>query len=101
MTELNPHFLHLACTFCGTQYPSDQLMNLCPKDQRPVQAVYDIEAIKQTDWYQPERKDMWRFSGLLPLESGFQSHGEGFTPLLDHSDKRWPLISESSASARA
>ncbi len=86
MTELNPHFTHLQCTFCGAQYTNDAPMNLCPNDQRPVQAVYDTKALKKTTWYHPQRKNMWRFSGLLPISSGYQSHGEGFTPLLDHSD---------------
>ncbi len=62
-------------------------MNLCPKDQRPVQAVYDTNAIKLIQWYHPERKDMWRFAGLLPIATGYQSHGEGYTPLLDYSDQ--------------
>ncbi len=86
MTQLNPHLSHLECTFCGASYPKDQLMNLCPKDQRPVQAVYDTAAIKNTQWYHPERQDMWRFAGLLPIASGYQSQGEGFTPLLNYSD---------------
>ena len=88
MTELNPHFSHLECTFCNEKYPNNQLMNLCPKDQRPVQVVYDLKAIKKTNWYQPTRKDLWRFAGLLPISSGFISHGEGFTPLLDYSDNK-------------
>ena len=86
MTELNPHFSHLACSLCGARYRKDQPMNLCPQDQRPVQAVYDTAAIKDTKWYHPERTDMWRFAGLLPISVGYQSHGEGFTPLLDYSD---------------
>ena len=86
MTELNPHFSHLQCTYCGTHFPNDVLMNLCPKDHRPVQAVYDIEAIKNTTWYHPERTNMWRFSGLLPICSDYQTYGEGHTPLLNHSD---------------
>lgn len=85
MTELNPHLSHLVCTLCGSQYPKDQLMNLCPKDHRPVQAEYDTDAIKTSDWYHPERKNLWRFAGLLPITDGFQSQGEGFTPLFDHS----------------
>ncbi len=88
MTELNPHLTHLVCTFCGTNYPKDQPMNLCPKDHRPVQAVYDTAAIKNTGWYHPEKLDMWRFAGLLPISTGYQSHGEGFTPLLDYSDHK-------------
>ncbi len=86
MTELNPHLSHLVCTFCGAEYASDTPMNLCPKDQRPVQAVYDTTAIKASQWYHPERQDMWRFAGLLPLNAGFSSQGEGYTPLLDYSD---------------
>ncbi|WP_223786821.1 threonine synthase [Marinicella meishanensis] len=86
MTQLNPHLSHLTCTYCGQQYPLDEPMNLCPHDQRPVQMVYDTEAIKNTDWYHPERKDLWRFAGLLPISEGFVSLGEGHTPLLNHSD---------------
>jgi len=61
-------------------------MNLCPHDQRPVQMVYDTEALKGTDWYQPERQDMGRFAGLLPLGDGFQTFGTGYTPLLNYDD---------------
>lgn len=61
-------------------------MNLCPDDHRPVQVIYDAKAIKTTDWYAPQRKNMWRFSGLLPLTTGFQTQGEGFTPLLPYPD---------------
>ncbi len=88
MTKLNQHFTHLQCTYCGAEYAKDVPMNLCPKDNRPVQAIYDTAAMKNTTWYHPKRKDMWRFSGLLPIASGYQSHGEGFTPLLDHCDHK-------------
>ncbi len=87
MTALNPHFSHLVCTFCGAEYTTDQPMNLCPKDQRPVQAVYNTTALKSTPWYQPERKDMWRFAGLLPMGEGYRSFGEGYTPLLNYNDQ--------------
>lgn len=46
-----------------------------------------------TAWYRPERPDMWRFGGLLPLDIGnpedrqhIVTLGEGHTPLLDYSD---------------
>lgn len=72
-------------------------MNLCPADQRPVEIIMDLEKLAATQpqmaWYHPERKDMWRFGGLLPLDindPGDQRHivtlGEGCTPLLDYSD---------------
>jgi len=86
MTQLNPHLSHLACTFCDRQFPADQPMNLCPEDGRPVQAVYDTDAIKASQWYVPERPNMWRFAGLLPLAEGFVSLGEGHTALLDYND---------------
>jgi threonine synthase len=44
-------------------------------------------------WYQPDRNDMWRFGGLLPLDINNpedQPHifnlGEGHTPLLNYND---------------
>lgn len=86
MTTLNPHLSHLECTLCATRFPANQPMNLCPHDQRPVQLVYDTEALKNTNWYQPERRDMSRFAGLLPLRDGFQTFGTGFTPLLTYDD---------------
>ena len=58
-------------------------------------------AAEQPDlaWYQPERNNMWRFGGLLPLDINNlddQAHifnlGEGHTPLLDYNDH--PLAQE-------
>ena len=50
-------------------------------------------------WYQPERNDMWRFGGLLPLDINHPDDrphifnlGEGNTPLLDYNDH--PLAAE-------
>ncbi len=87
----------LKCTACGTEYPADRLMNLCPADGRPVEVVMDLERLRaeQPDlaWYHPERRDMWRFGGLLPLdiaEPEDRRHivtlGEGCTPCLDYRD---------------
>ncbi|TRY32132.1 threonine synthase [Aliiglaciecola sp. M165] len=83
---------HLVCTECGTQYPVDRPMNLCPKDNRPVQMVLDIQSIKEhykgMDWYHPNVANMWRFGPLLPFDIGTDKHkvctlGEGHTPLID------------------
>jgi threonine synthase len=89
--------LCLKCTACGTEYPADTLMNLCPRDQRPVEVIIDLERLRteQPDaaWFDPARNDMWRFGGLLPLDIQnpderpfIVSLGEGHTPLLDFSD---------------
>ena len=86
---------HLKCIACRAEYPADRLMNLCPEDGRPVEIVLDLERLQseQPDcgWYHPERRDMWRFGGLLPLDLSepgdrhyIVSLGEGCTPLLDY-----------------
>jgi len=88
---------HLQCTGCGAEYAADTIMNLCPVDNRPVEIIIDLERLKseQPDlaWYHPERKDMWRFGGLLPLDINNQQDqphifnlGEGYTPLLQYHD---------------
>jgi threonine synthase len=90
----------LKCIACGAEYPADRLMNLCPEDGRPVEVILDLERLlaEQPDlgWYHPERRDMWRFGSLLPLDIAdpadrghIVSLGEGCTPLLDY--RRHPL----------
>ena len=87
----------LKCTACGTEYPADTLMNLCPQDGRPVEIVMDLERLLSEQpgmgWYRPDRRDMWRFGGLLPLDIAdpedvrhIVTLGEGCTPCLDYSD---------------
>jgi len=87
----------LKCTACGIEYPAGQLMNLCPVDQRPVEMIIDLERLGREQpelrWYHPERKDMWRFGGLLALDIAnpddrefIVNLGEGHTPLLDYSE---------------
>ncbi len=87
----------LKCTACGAEYPADTLMNLCPVDQRPVEIQLDIPRLAAEQaglaWYQPARKDMWRFGGLLALDINREQDqpfitclGEGHTPLLEYSD---------------
>lgn len=86
---------HLMCATCGTQYPADRLMNLCEKDGRPVQIVIDVERLKaergRDGWWDPARKDLWRFGGLLPLDAAdaqdrrdIVALGEGNTPALPY-----------------
>ena len=88
---------HLRCLGCGAEYAADTLMNLCPVDQRPVEIVLDLQKLDSVQaakaWYKPERNDMWRFGGLLPLDVNDREDarhifalGEGHTPLLPYSD---------------
>jgi threonine synthase len=94
---------HLRGIGSGACYPADTVMNLCPVDGRPVEIVMDIERLRaerpEASWYLPQRRDMWRFGGLLPLDAGEPAEagqivtlGEGETPLLDCS--AWPLACE-------
>ena len=81
----------------GATYPPARVMNLCEEDGRPVEIVLDIERLRQEEpdraWYVPERRDMWRFGALLPLDvsdpadrSFITSLGEGATPLRPYVD---------------
>jgi threonine synthase len=87
----------LKCTACGKEYAPESLMNLCPVDGRPIEIIIDLERLQASQpnaaWYQPDRRDMWRFGGLLPLDINqaddrkhIVSLGEGHTPVLDFSD---------------
>jgi threonine synthase len=84
---------HLSCQTCGATYPKDRVMNLCEVDNRPVQIVLDLERLKAErgpdGGWDPSRRDLWRFGGLLPLDvadpddrRSVVSLGEGFTPSL-------------------
>lgn len=78
---------HLECGLCGTIYPADRLMNLCPERARPLLARYDLEQAARTltaDALRQRSADMWRYAEVLPEQSPAArvSLGEGWTPLL-------------------
>ncbi len=86
----------LACPTCGTTYPADRVMNLCPVDNRPVQIVLDLDRLKAErgpdGGWNPSRRDLWRFGGLLPLDIDDEDdrrhivcRGEGYTPSVPYS----------------
>jgi threonine synthase len=76
----------------GIEYPADRPMNLDPADGRPVEMVLDLErlaAVNPGAWYDPRRRDMWRFGALMALDINDPADaahivplGEGATPLL-------------------
>jgi len=79
----------------GVEYPADVPMNLDPLDGRPVEMVLDLERLARERpngaWYDPGRRDMWRFGGLMALDITDPDDarhivplGEGGTPLLDY-----------------
>jgi threonine synthase len=86
---------HLACSTCGATYAADMPMNLCPKDERPVQVVLDLDRLRAErgpdGFWDPTRPSLWRFGGLLPLDAddpddrrSIVSLGEGHTPSLPY-----------------
>jgi threonine synthase len=79
----------------GIEYPADVPMNLDPSDGRPVEMVLDLERLAaekpRAAWYDPSRRDMWRFGALMALDASDPADarhlvplGEGNTPLLDY-----------------
>ena len=81
----------------GVEYSADLPMNLDPVDGRPVEMVIDLERLASVQpnaqWYDPSRRDMWRFGGLMALDvndpadaAHIVALGEGGTPLLDYAD---------------
>jgi threonine synthase len=81
----------------GREYPADRLMNLDPVDNRPVEMVLDLERLRKEQselrWYHPQRRDLWRFGALLPLDIAnpddrqhIVTLGEGHTPLREYPD---------------
>jgi threonine synthase len=79
----------------AAEYPADRPMNLDPVDGRPVEMVLDLERLARerphAAWYDPARRDLWRFGGLMALDitdahdaTHIVALGEGGTPQLDY-----------------
>jgi threonine synthase len=82
---------HLVCSVCRAEYPADRIMNLCERDGRPLQISLNLERLRaergQQGWWNPDRRNLWRFGGLLPLDADdvadrryITTLGEGCTP---------------------
>jgi threonine synthase len=70
-------------------------MNLCEQDGRPIQVALDLGRLRaergQDGWWNPGRRSLWRFGGLLPLDHDAPEDrrfitdlGEGCTPSLPY-----------------
>lgn len=79
----------------GIEYPHTAPMNLDPADGRPVEMVLDLDRLARerpdAAWYDPARRDMWRFGALMALDindpvdaAHIVPLGEGCTPQLDY-----------------
>ena len=80
-------FDHLECSACGTEYPGNVLMNLCPKCQKPLLARYRLDEAAETmtkEVLSTRSADLWRYEEVLPVqdEAAILRLGEGWTPLL-------------------
>lgn len=95
--------LELRCRACGARWSADQLHNLCPTDQRPLEIGLDLDRIRSEfgpdGGWDPSVRSLWRFGALLPLNwndrgerARIVSLGEGCTPCLAYSHpwaERW------------
>lgn len=86
---------HLFSPSSGATYPRDRIMNLCERDGRPVQIAMDLDRLRvergPQGFWDPSRRDLWRFGGLLPLDITDPEDarqivplGEGYTPEIRH-----------------
>ncbi len=80
------HITHLECTLCGKNYSHREPMRLCPDDEKPLFARYDLESARNT--LTPESlpgrpSNMWRYEEVMPVEDpgSIITLGEGMTPL--------------------
>jgi len=78
---------HLECGLCGERLEAGRLWNLCPKDQKPLLARYDLDAARASVTpasIAGREPTMWRYRELLPVrDDAFKlCLGEGFTPLM-------------------
>ena len=82
---------HLRCLTCEAEFPASTVMNLCPRDHQPVEIVHDLASVRATlgpqGWWRPDRRNLWRFGALLPLDYDNEADrasivclGEGCTP---------------------
>ncbi|WP_293002340.1 threonine synthase [Nevskia sp.] len=88
---------HLRGTKSGLHYSADVPMNLDPADGKPVEMVLDLDRLKRElpdlAWYHPQRRDLWRFGALMPLDIAHPADaahivalGEGCTPLREYAE---------------
>ena len=85
---MNSAIKNLECTLCGQTYDYDNPMRLCPEDDKPLFARYDLEAAAKSltkSSMAGRRSDMWRYEEVMPVkdDSSVVSLGEGFTPLFN------------------
>jgi threonine synthase len=85
---LNMSFLkHIQCSYCEMILDADQIHNLCPKCDKPLLVIYDLNKAKDKfprDSLKDREQNLWRYHELLPVykQKYRLTLGEGFTPLI-------------------
>jgi threonine synthase len=77
--------MNLECSSCSTEYPADQLINLCRACGAPLLVHYELaENRALRDEVRTRRCDMWRYREVLPpvADDEIVTLGEGCTPML-------------------
>jgi threonine synthase len=75
---------HLECSACGLRHQADRPATLCETCGKPLLARYDLAAAARTlrrDEVASRPPDMWRYREMMPDPGGYESLGEGFTPI--------------------
>lgn len=84
---MKSYFTHLECSACGTTFPADRLLNVCPECGKPLFARYDLDRARR-GWQRTSLDSrpptLWRYAEMLPVHDDAYrlTLGEGFTPLL-------------------
>ncbi|MFQ5651832.1 MAG: threonine synthase [bacterium] len=83
----NSFISHLTCSECGERFDHRELQTFCPRSDKPLLAVYDLDRARselRREVMLNRPPNLWRYRELLPVleQENIVSFGEGVTPLL-------------------
>jgi threonine synthase len=78
----------LRCVKCGTKYPTNEKVSVCPKCQGLFEIEYDYDAMQnnfdKNELNTSKARGLWRYAKALPVRTeSIVTFGEGFTPLVE------------------
>lgn len=84
---MKSYFSYLECGYCGKEFESDRVWNLCTDCQKPLLARYDLEQAAQAispEEIKKREETLWRYYEMLPVKNSdyVLNLGEGFTLLI-------------------
>jgi threonine synthase len=85
-----PAFLGFRCSLCGSEFPADAALYICPRDQGNLDVRLDTAAIRRRTsprrLFDQRDPSLWRYLDLLPVDDpgleGTPLRAVGGTPLL-------------------